>query len=51
MGKKKSKSKRYKPDHVIEGENAKNFIKHTEAMQQEFHDEHKQVVDAINQEK
>jgi hypothetical protein len=45
MGKKKSK--RYKPDHVIEGENAKDFIKHTEQMQKEFHEEHKFVVDGL----
>jgi len=29
----KKKSKRYKAPHVIEGENAKDYIKHTEAKQ------------------
>jgi hypothetical protein len=49
MGKKKSK--RYKPDHVIEGENAKDYIKHTENMQHELHEEHSAVVDAIKQDR
>lgn len=49
MGKKKSR--RYKPDHVIEGENAKDYIKHTENMQNAFHEEHKIVVDELKQDK
>lgn len=44
-------TKRYKPPHVIEGENAKDYIKHTEQMQKDFHEEHKFVVDGIKQEK
>jgi len=47
----KKKSRRYKPDHVIEGENAKDYIKHTENMQNAFHEEHKTIVDELKQDK
>lgn len=51
LGKKKSKSSRYKAPHVVEGENAKEYIKNTEAMQHELYKEHKFVVDGIEQER
>lgn len=46
LGKKKSnRSKRYKPPHVVEGENGKEYIKHTEAVQKELYEEHKAIAD------
>merc|ERR1711907_314619 len=52
MGKKFTRvSTRYKPPHVVEGENAKEYIKHAEKQQRELFDEHKFIVDGLEQDR